>query len=431
MFKDLFIHQLCRFAVGVCARGFGKSFFAAVCAITACRELMTLNKNVPNKVVYIIAPTFDQVKEIYFPLIAWQMGMAQYAVNYSQDRGYFEFPGNVFLRLVSYEAVERLRGKGAYFVVMDEVSSWHKGLGFKSAWESIIQPCIITRWSPQNARRFNAPSPGRALVISTPKGYNFLYDLFHYQENDELWKSYHYDYTKSVYLDQTEIERIKSTIDAVEWASEYLAQFKDSGQSVFYNFDRTLHVRGDIPYFQKGEDVNVCIDFNVGIMAASSFARRANQMHFLDDFKGAPNTPELANMLKQKYPDARINAYPDPTGNSAKSSAPFGETDMSILRSAGINVYARDSSPKIVDSVQAVNRRLKTANNDISMFFHPRCANTIGSMEKTTWVDRNNDLMTIDKKGGHEHWSDGVRYATEFLYPATDSRIVISQSKGF
>jgi hypothetical protein len=158
----------------------------------------------------------------------------------------------------------------AYFVVWDEVSSCKKGISPKEAWQGVIQPCIITRWSNERALSYGAPAPGRALIISTPKGYNFFHEMHTYESTDRNWKSYHYDYTQSPYLDVAEIERIKHTIDPIEFASEYLASFADSGNNVFYCFDRRKHITNELEEFlppqghEKGEDVHVCIDFNVG-----------------------------------------------------------------------------------------------------------------------------------------------------------------------
>lgn len=421
IYRDLFVNHSAQYAVGVCARGFGKSYLAGVTAVSAVHELMELPASVPNKRVLVVAPTYDQVTDIYHPLIAYQLGMDDYAIKHSKDSGRFWFPRNVELKLCSYEAIERERGKGAYFVVMDEISSMTKGIGIKEAWESVVQPLITTRWSPLNASRVGAKSPGRALIISTPDGYNYLYDMFNFREVDSRWKSYHYDYHHSPYLDPEEIERIRHTIDPHKFAKEYLASFAESGSSVFYCFDRSVHVRKDLEYFKDDENVHIGIDFNVGIMASAAFALRAGQMHFLDEFSGHPDTETLAVSLKAKYGDRKILAYPDPTGNARKSSAPVGRTDFSILQSYGIQVMARPKSPPIIDSVAAVNRQLKTAAGDVSMYFHPRCLKTIKSMEQTMWIDRNPDSATIDKSMGVEHWSDGVRYPTEFLFPVLSS----------
>ena len=112
VYKDLFIDQTTRFAVVCCSRGWGKSFMAAMAAITAVFELLELGKNVPNKMVYIIAPTYDQVTDIYYPLINYDLGIENYALRSSKEMGRFIFHNGVELRLLSYEAVERMRGKG-------------------------------------------------------------------------------------------------------------------------------------------------------------------------------------------------------------------------------------------------------------------------------------------------------------------------------
>lgn len=112
--------------------------------------------------------------------------------------------------------------------------------------------------------------PEYRLTTDTEHQDNHFYDMYNYQEIDDLWKSYHFDYKSSPFLDISEIERIKHTVDPQQWASEYLASFVDSGNSVFYCFDRAKHVRKDLEYFMppvdsdRGEDVHVAIDFNIG-----------------------------------------------------------------------------------------------------------------------------------------------------------------------
>lgn len=423
VYSDMFVDLAKRYLVVCCSRGWGKSYMAAVAAVTAVIELMELDVEVPNKTVYVIAPTYDQVTDIYYPLINYDLGMEEYAIKSSRDLGRFVFPNNVELRLLSYESVERMRGKGAYFVVWDEVSSCKKGLHPREAWQSVIQPCITTRWSQQRADAYGARSAGRALIISTPKGYNFFHELFNFREIDKLWGSYQYDYTESPYLDPEEIEKLRHQIDPIQFASEYLASFKESGNSVFYCFDRDKHVSADLPYFyppesgERGEDVHICIDFNVGLQCSSAFAIRGKQVHFLDEFKGHPDTETLAISLSTKYKGHKIYAYPDPSGRARKSSAPVGRTDFSILESYGIKCLAHIKAPAIVDSVAAVNRMLMTAAGDISMYVHPRCKGLIQSLERTIWVDKNPDTATIDKSAGVEHYSDGVRYGIEYNFP--------------
>jgi hypothetical protein len=431
VYSDLFVKKTCRYAVAVCSRGWGKSYFAAVSASTAVFELLELATVVPNKNVYIIAPTYAQVTDIYYPLLAYELGLEAYAIRSSKDLGRFWFPRGVELRLVSYEAVERLRGQGAYFVVMDEVRDWTKGSGFKEAWESIIQPCINTRWSRKRAKQLFARSPGRALCISTPKGYDYLYDMYHFEEKDKDWKSYHFDYKSSPYLDENEIEKVMHTIDPLKFAREYKASFEDSGNNVFYCFKRKTHVQLEVPLQTPGEDIHIGIDFNVGLQCSSVFVIRGDQVHFIDEFKGHPDTEHLAIAIKARYPGHKIYAYPDPSGRSRKTSAPVGVTDFSILESYGIICRAHKKAPPIIDSVAAVNKLLMTAAGKVACYIHPKCQGLIMSLERTTWVDNNSDTATIDKTEGVEHFSDGVRYAIEFLYPITNHKKVVKKGKSF
>jgi hypothetical protein len=432
VYSDLFVTKSVRFASVNCSRGWGKSFMAATAAVTAIFELFELPDRVPNKIVYIVAPTHDQVTDIYYPLLNHDLGLENYALRSSRDLGRFWFPKNIELRLISYEAVERMRGKGAYFVVWDEVSSCLKGLDPRDAWESVIQPCIKTRWSRKRAMAYGAKSPGRALIISTPKGFNYFHTLCHMWENDPEWKYYHFDYLSSPFLDADEIQRDRANMDPVKFASEYLASFKESGSSVFYTFDRNIHVRRDIPDLIEDEPLHVCIDFNVGLQCSTLLAERGNQIHIFDQLKGHPDTEELAKTLRARFgAERKIFAYPDPSGRARKTSAPVGRTDFSILESYGITCLARPKAPPIVDSVACANRLLMNALGQSRMFVHPRALGVIESLERTKWVDGKPDNATIDKSEGVEHFSDGIRYYAEFRHPITAGTKVAQRGFGF
>lgn len=417
IFGDLMVSRIYRHVVGVCARGFGKSYCGGAIGVTGAFELLDLDASVPHKLITLMAPTHSQAIDIYYPLLAYEFGMEGLALETSRANGYFRLPKNVEIRLVSFEAVERLRGLGIYLAVQDEISSYTKAPGAKSAFEDIIEPCLITRWSEERAKQYGAVSAGRSATISTPKGFNYLYDMFCRAEADPLWGSYKFDYTCSPYLDPNEIERLRHSRDPITFASEYLASFEESGDSVFYCFDRKTHVTDDFEPLEDHEVIKAAIDFNVGRMATSLGVIRGKQVFWFDEMEGSPDTETLAIRLKKKYPKNKIEAYPDPSGRSRKTSASTGRTDFTILESNGISCLARRAAPGLVDSTNCVNRMLKTAAGDVSMYFHPRCKGLIKSMERTVWVDKNTDNVAIDKSDNVEHFSDGIRYFTEYEFP--------------
>ena len=410
-----------RYAPVVASRGFGKSYGAAAGALMGVNECLRMPISTPNKNLSIIAPTFDQVTDIYWPLLAHSMGLERLAVKSSRDLGRFWFKNGTQLRLWSYEAIERMRGTGQFFTALDEVTSWKGKPGLQDAWESIIHPAMVTRW----------PENHRGLIISTPKGYDYFYDMTNMQEKDDRWKTFHYSYKDSPYLSIEEIQRIKANTDPLKFAREYDASFKESGSGVFYMFNRDEHVTRNLADFQPGEDIHACIDFNVGLQATSIFALRSNQMQFLAEMQGHPDTDSLAKRIKTTYIDKghKVYAYPDPSGNSRKTSAPVGQTDFSILEAHGINIRVKGQVP-LVDSANAVNRMLMNGNGDINMFFHTdKVPNTIKSIERTVWVEGKPESATIDKSQGVEHWSDGIRYAAQFLFPI--QRFQFKSGQGF
>jgi hypothetical protein len=411
-FKRLFVDKTHKYLPVVCSRGWGKSYFGAAAAMTAVHELMQLPEDVPNKVVWLIAPTHDDVVEIYAPLLSGEFG--GYATKESKDRGIYQFPSNTRLRLLSYETVEKIRGKGAYFVVWDEISKCTKGIRPQSAWEGAIEPAIRTRWSVMNAERYGAPSAGRALFIGTPKGYNFLYTLY------TRYNGLRYNYKQSPLLDPVEIESLKDEMDPVEFATEYGAEFRESGLLVFHQFDRNIHVREDIDPPRDGEEIYFSLDFNVGIMASTAWLIRGNQYQAFAETRGLPDTETWANTMKAKYPGRVLHVYPDPTGKSRKTSSPIGVTDFSILAGKNFRIHARESSPTLVDSAKAVNRQLMTASGQTNMYLHPSCRHTIISLERTSWVEGTDNAL-IDKSDSVEHWSDGIRYMVEYRDPVNDS----------
>ena len=409
VFTEIFIRKRARYFPTACSRGWGKSYLAATAAIKAVYELLDMPKEVLNKNVYIVCPTHSDLVEIYYPLLNYEMGLEHIAISSSADRGVFRFEGGVELRLLSYESIERMRGKGAYFVVWDEVSSCTKGIKPKDAWEGIIQPAMVTRW----------PGVSRCLMISTTKGFNFFAECLElgYDPEDTDWMSFSYDFTTSPYISAEEIEKLRHKLDPVVFASEYLVQIKESGNSIFYCFDRKVHIRKDLEDFQSGEVVHVNIDFNVAIQAASAWALRGNQVHILEEFKGAPNTEVLAQMLVSRFVGHKIVAYPDPSGRSRKTSAAVGKTDFTILENAGITCLAPRAAPPIIDSAKSVNAMLMTAAGETNLYIHPRCVGVIKSLERTKWTKGNGDVATVDKSEGIDHFSDGVRYGVHYHFP--------------
>jgi hypothetical protein len=421
-----------RFCVPVGSRGFGKSYVAAAAVSLAIDELEQLDPSVQNKDVALLCGTHTQVTDIYFPLLAYRYGLESRCIKASRSAGRFIFSNGTEVKLWSADAYERMRGSGQYLVVADELPTWKvPGGSIKDAWESVIEPAIVTRWSPKQARAVNAISPGRALLPSTPMGKDFFYELAQREHIDPRWKTFYFTYKDSPLLSQEEIEHSKRNSDPIRFAREYLASFEESGLNVFHSFSRKLHVNKDLDYFDPEETVHCAIDFNIMLNCTSFHAVRGEQVHCLDEHKGSANTEELARVIRRKFPKNKIICYPDPSGAKRVTSAVIGVTDFSILKEAGFTVLSRSRAPGIVDSVASVNRKFLNANGDVDFLIHPRCNGMIESLERTTWLESRPETATIDKSQGVEHFSDGLRYFIDYLWPIVRTRPSVVSSSSF
>ena len=420
-----------RFATLVGSRGLGKTFVASTAVALALGELESLDESVPNKNIALLCGSHTQVRDVYWPVLAYQLGLESLAISSSRENGRFVFPNRTEIKCWSADAYERLRGTGQYMIVGDEMPTWKvPGGSIKDAWESVLEPCIITRWSAKQAKAIGAPSPGRALFPSTPLGKDYFYDLSQRDGRDSRWKNFHYTYRDAPHLSVQDIEDAKKNADPIKFAREYEASFEDSGLNVFYTFNQRLHVKNLEP-FEEDEVVHAAIDFNIMLNCTSFHAIRGGQIHCLGEHRGSANTEELATYIKRRFPKNKVVCYPDPTGKRRVTSATIGATDFAMLREAGFTVLAKKASPPIVDSVAAVNRKLLNAAGDIDFYVDASCKGVIDSFERTRWLEDRAETATIDKSDNVEHYSDGIRYMVDYLFPVARSRASVVVGSSF
>lgn len=397
--QEVFDHKA-RFKIVAAGRRTGKSYLASVMAYNHCLEHR-------NQRAILIGPTVSMIRESMWTTL-------KNIVHKSHLEGLpremdleLRFINGSRLSLKGFDRPDSLRGisPSPTFIILDEFAFIKTG-----AFSEVVLPM--------------ATDPNRkakVLIISTPKGVSGdFYQLYNKgQEENLLWKSWQFT-AESVRPDmKEEIALARSTLDLKTFEQEYCATFNNTGDSVFYNFSRENNVC-DIEPLKKGEPVHIAIDFNVKIMASSVFAHRGDQLHCVNEFYGSADTHQLIRRIKSVYKDRDITVYPDASGNARKTSASTGVTDFSLLRNAGFKVLARSKQPPIVDSVNCVNHLLKDANGYSRLYFHKDCTRTIASMEQTSWKVGSStgmDNAIIDKSRGAEHFSDGIRYICEFLYP--------------
>jgi hypothetical protein len=308
------------------------------------------------------------------------------------------------IRLMGAEAYDRARGIGYDLVCLDEFADIAP-----EAWVEVLRPALADR-------------QGRAVFAGTPKGYNHFYDLYLRAKELTDWSAFSFTTLDGGRVPQSEVEAARASMSAGQFRQEYEASFESMEGRVYLEFDRDANVRSDIA--DNGSDLYVGMDFNVNPMTAVVMVRAGDQLHQFAEFElKNSNTAEMAGQIRANYPNRNITIYPDPTGRQRQTSA-VGQTDFTILKEHGFNVYAPKAAPPVVDRINEVNAVLRAADGTRRYYLHPRCTSTIKALDGLVYQKGTNHP---DKLSGLIHITDAVGYAVHALEPMVKRHIATSR----
>lgn len=138
--------------------------------------------------------------------------------NYSDNEMIFMNGSKVIFR--SSERYDNIRGWTFDYAILDEAAFMKE-----EAWTNSIRPTL-------------AVNGQKVIFISTPKGKNWLYNLYQLgQGNNINYKSYNAPSHTSPFMDKSELEDAKKTLPPKIYEQEYLAQFIENGGEVFSNIN--------------------------------------------------------------------------------------------------------------------------------------------------------------------------------------------------
>jgi len=283
---------------------------------------------------------------------------------------------------------DSLRGVSLSALVVDEAAYVKQ-----TAWEMVLRPAL----SDQN---------GPAWFITTPAGLNWFHDLWEQAQDQTDWDTFSFTTIDGGNVSAEEIEAARNTLDERTFRQEYLASFETLSGRVYPGFSDD-NISEDIE--DTGGPIYWGTDFNVSIMAGVLGSRVGDTLHIWDELAvKQSNTDEVCSMLKQRFPDRKIIAYPDPTGSARKTSS-AGRTDHDIIRRFGFGCISPKAPWAVKDKINATNTMIKSVKGSIRLFVHPRCKHTIKALKNVTFKEGAEDYV-IDKTANIEHWTDGLGY---------------------
>lgn len=199
-----------RFKIVVAGRRFGKSRLAAAVGVAEALRTELNGYDLRDKGVFLIAPTHDQAKRIYWSEL---MRLTKdVATRIDRNTGRIELVNDRWIEVRGADKPDSLRGVGLSYAIPDEYASMKPNV-----WEEIIRPAL-------------ADVQGGALFIGTPAGKNHFYQLVLEAQNDPAeWGVWRFKSRDNPFLDPKEIEKAAANMTAEQFAQEFEASFAGSG----------------------------------------------------------------------------------------------------------------------------------------------------------------------------------------------------------
>lgn len=380
--------------------GTGKTETLANCAI---RDALSSS----SALIALYEPTYDLVRLILAPRMEeklQELGI-RYKYNKQENIIYSSSTqcGDFVLRTLENPA--RIIGYESYRAHVDEIDTLKKAQA-ELAWRKII---ARNRQQPADIDKpFN-----RVSAYTTPEGFQFVYDTWGKNPKPGYAMVQAATYTNP-FLPEDYVDSLRDSYPAALIDAYIEGRFTNlNAGSVYPDFDRKLN-HSDAA-LQPGEPVLIGMDFNRLHMAAIIYVLRDGWPVAVDEISDGRDTPHMVQLFNERYrlKGHAVQVFPDASGQNA-SSKNASESDLTIIKQAGLSVRVNSTNPAISDRVNAVNALILNGDGQRRLLVNTnRCPRLTDALEQQAY-DKNG---MPDKSSGVDHVIDAAGYPIAHLYP--------------
>ena len=312
------------------------------------------------------------------------------------------------IRIVGLDKPMRSEGEPWDGIIVDEYSECKANV-----WR-YIRPMLST--------------PGRegwAVLLSRPRGAAHLKKLYDEAPMKTGWRALHW--TSESILSAEEITAAKADMDELEYRSEYLAEFVTYEGRAYHAFDRSVHVKADLPYDPK-KDLLIFLDFNQAPGIAVIGQEEGDVTLIIGEVyipRGSTTDVVCEKLIEDwgKHP-GRVIFYGDTTGGYG-GSAKLAGSDWTIVKDMLRPVFkgriffrVPKQPPGERARINSLNRRLKTADGKPHLLINGNTAKHVpGDFEQTMLLE--GGVGKVDKRSDLtvSHLTDAIGYYTAKEFP--------------
>lgn len=388
----------------VAGKGSGKTFAFAMKGI----HLAQLNVGYTG---ILAEPTYSMIHDTLMPTMFEILDSYRIPYKYTKSPNpklIIQFKTGVSTILLrSAENHIRQRGINAAWIGIDEIDT--------------LNPKVAKEAFDTYTGRLRSGKVRQMFVTSTPEGYGWMYNFFVKEANESTKKLIRAKTTDNPHLPPDYVERMYATYPPNLCEAYINGEFVNlEGNSVYYNFDRTLsHTDATINDYPK-HILHCGLDFNIGNCNAIIAIIDKEMPLVLDEFV-AHDTADVINKLQQRYPNRKIIVYPDSSGKNRSANSPT--TSIALLKDAGLELCYRNSNPRVMDRVNSVNAMFMNGRGDRRLKINTtKCRGLTENLEQQTFNTGNEP----DKTSGNDHKNDALGYFIWFRFPISNGGVLYS-----
>lgn len=371
---------------------------------TMCNQAIIDAFHSPDALISLYAPTYDLVSLITAPRLLEKLDKYEIGYRYNKTKNYIETThkqtGNFILRTL--DKPSRIVGYQAYRSHIDEIDT----LGMNQAQEAWQKIIARTRQVPE---RGSNPHFNRVSVYTTPEGFKFTYDRW-VKRKSPAYGMVQASSRTNPYLPSDYVESLLESYPP-ELRSAYIdGMFVNlTSGTVYKSYNRAAHNTNE--RIKPHEVLYIGCDFNVTKQAATIYVRRdgGRTWHAVAELVNMYDTPEMIQIIKERYPTNRIIMYPDASGQ-ARKTVNAHSSDIVLLKQANFEVRVRPTNPSVRDRINAMNTALSSGMVFINV---NACPNVAQALEQQAY----NANGEPDKQSGKDHQNDATTYPIAYEIP--------------
>ncbi|MDB4261453.1 terminase large subunit [bacterium] len=394
-----------------------------------CVRLCTLALEYPGIRLGYFAPTYPQIRDIFYTTIADVAELLDMTVDIKTSNNevslYFHGELHAMVKCRSMEHPARIVGFDINHALIDEIDCMKKEKA-DAAWKKIVARLSSSGFD--EARLYDEDLNHDLIIealetntvdfTTTPEGFNWIYQFFVKQLRDdpELQEFYGIINASSRQnaknLPSDYIKKLEATYPANLVDAYVDGEFVNlSSGSVYRQFDRREN-HTDIEDDGKST-LHIGMDFNVGKMSAVVHIERDGLPVAVNEIFGCLDTPDMIQHIQMKYPSRKICIYPDSSGKNRKSNE-ASTTDISCLEDAGFNLYYDSTNPRVRDRINAVNAMLCNGSDERKYKVNTNtCPRYTDDLEQQVY----NKQGEPDKAHDNDHMPDAGGYYIAYAFP--------------